>query len=231
MLVFWLVNMHATIITPEDYNVTFFLEIIGTVAFAFAGALVAIDNDLDLFGVNLMAVMTACGGGMTRDIILGNTPPMMFRNPIYVTVAVATAFLTFIIYHKFVRSRFKDKILDIISILDAAGLAIFTTVGMDLAIQLGHNNGFLICAMGVLTAVGGGLLRDMMVNVKPGLLTKEIYAIASMIGAVFYYFGLKILPAAVANIIALVIIFGLRMWAITKQINLPTIDKEKHSVK
>ncbi|MEG1782846.1 MAG: TRIC cation channel family protein, partial [Oscillospiraceae bacterium] len=62
---------------------TFILEVIGTVTFAFAGALVAIDNDLDWLGINLMAVCTACGGGMTRDIILGNTPPMMFRNPVY----------------------------------------------------------------------------------------------------------------------------------------------------
>ncbi|MBR5251278.1 MAG: trimeric intracellular cation channel family protein [Oscillospiraceae bacterium] len=205
---------------------TFLLEIIGTVAFAFAGALVAIDNDLDLFGINLMAVMTACGGGMTRDIIMGNTPPMMFRNPVYVSIAVATAFLTFFIYHKFVRSRFKGQILDIVNVLDAIGLAIFTTVGMDLAVQVGHTSGFLICAMGVLTAVGGGLLRDMMVNVKPNLLTKEIYAMASMVGALVYYYSLKVMPAIAANIIALVVIFGLRMWAVVKKINLPTISKE-----
>lgn len=204
---------------------TFFLEIIGTIAFAFAGALVAIDNDLDLFGINLMAVMTACGGGMTRDIILGNTPPMMFRNPVYVSIAVATAFLTFIIYNRFAQSRFKNKILDIITILDAAGLAIFTTVGMDLAMQLGHENGFLICAMGVLTAVGGGLLRDIMVNVKPGLLTKEIYAMASMAGAVVYLVLLYIIPPVAANIISLTVIFLLRMWAVIKHINLPTAQK------
>lgn len=204
---------------------TFFLEIIGTVAFAFAGALVAIDNDLDLFGINLMAVMTACGGGMTRDIIMGNTPPMMFRNPVYVSIAVATAFLTFFIYGKFVRSRFKGKILDIVSVLDAVGLAIFTTVGMDLAVQVGHTSGFLICAMGVLTAVGGGLIRDMMVNIKPGLLTKEIYAMASMVGALVYYFGAMVIPPVAANIIALIVIFALRMWAVAKNINLPTIIK------
>lgn len=208
---------------------TFLLEMIGTVAFAFAGALVAIDNDLDLFGINLMAVMTACGGGMTRDLILGNTPPMMFRNPVYVFTAVVTAFLTFVIYHKFVESRFKDKILDIVSVLDAIGLAIFTTVGMDLAMQLGHESGFLICAVGVITAVGGGLIRDMMCNVKPALLTKEIYAMASMAGAIAYILLLYVVPPVVANILALIIIFGLRMWAIMHNINLPTIDKNKHS--
>ncbi|MBQ6895764.1 MAG: trimeric intracellular cation channel family protein [Oscillospiraceae bacterium] len=206
---------------------TFFLEIIGTIAFAFAGALVAIDNDLDLFGIECMAVMTACGGGMTRDIILGNTPPMMFRNPVYVTVAVLTGFLTVIIYNKFIQSRYKDRILDMISILDAAGLAIFTTVGMDLAMQLGFSGAFLVCSMGVLTAVGGGLLRDIMVNVKPVILTKEIYATASMIGSVFYYFALQTaIPVIITTIISLVIIFGLRMWTIIKHINLPVVEKK-----
>ncbi|MBR2503240.1 MAG: trimeric intracellular cation channel family protein [Oscillospiraceae bacterium] len=206
---------------------TFFLEIIGTIAFAFAGALVAIDNDLDLFGIECMAVMTACGGGMIRDIILGNTPPMMFRNPVYVTVAVLTGFLTVIIYNKFIQSRYKDRILDMISILDAAGLAIFTTVGMDLAMQLGFSGAFLVCSMGVLTAVGGGLLRDIMVNVKPVILTKEIYATASMIGSVFYYFALQTaIPVIITTIISLVIIFGLRMWTIIKHINLPVVEKK-----
>ncbi len=206
---------------------TFLLEMIGTVAFAFAGALVAIDNDLDLFGINIMAVMTACGGGMTRDLILGNTPPMMFRNPVYVATAVITAFLTFIIYQKFVQSRFKDKILDIVNVLDAIGLAIFTTVAMDLAISLGHESGFLICAVGVITAVGGGLLRDIMCNVKPAVLTKDIYATASMAGAVAYFFMLKTaMPVVASNIIALILIFALRMWAIVHKVNLPTINKD-----
>ena len=211
----------------EEIPLTFILEVIGTIAFAFAGALVAIDNDLDLFGIECMAVMTACGGGMTRDIILGNTPPMMFRNPVYVTMAVATGFLTVIIYHKFIQSLYKDKILDMVSILDAIGLAIFTIVGMDLAMQLGFSGAFLICAMGVLTAVGGGLLRDVMVNVKPVILTKEVYATASMIGSVFYYFMLQTaVPAIVTTVIALVIIFGLRMWTIIKHINLPVVEKK-----
>jgi len=205
---------------------TFFLEVIGTIAFAFAGALVAIDNDLDLFGIECMAVMTACGGGMTRDIILGNTPPMMFRNPVYVTMAVVTGFLTVTIYNKFIQSRYKDRILDMISILDAIGLAIFTIVGMDLAMQLGYTGAFLICAMGVLTAVGGGLLRDVMVNVKPVILTKEVYATAAMVGSVIYYYGMMIIPQGIAAAVSLVVIFGLRMWTIIKHINLPVVEKK-----
>lgn len=202
---------------------TFFLETIGTIAFAFAGALVAIENDFDWFGILCMAVMTACGGGMTRDIILGNTPPMMFRNPIYVTIAVIIGFATVIIYHRFIRSRFKDRILDMISILDAIGLAIFTIVGMDTAMQLGHNKAFLVCAMGVLTAVGGGLIRDMMVNVKPLILTKEVYATASLVGSIIYFYGMQIMPGIWAGVISLAVIFGLRMWTIIKHINLPVV--------
>ena len=205
---------------------TFFLEVIGTVAFAFAGALVAIDNDLDWFGILCMAGTTACGGGMTRDIILGNTPPMMFRNPIYIGMAIAVGLLTVLIYHKFIQSRHKDKILDIVNVLDAIGLAIFTIVGMDLAMQLGHTKAFLVCAMGVLTAVGGGLLRDIMVNVKPLILTKEIYATAAMVGSIVYYYSKFILSDFAAAAISLVIIFGLRMWTIMKNINLPVVEKK-----
>jgi len=205
---------------------TFLLEMTGTVAFAFAGALVAIDNDLDWFGILCMAGITACGGGMTRDIILGNTPPMMFRNPVYITVAIITGLLTVFIYNRFIQSRFKDKILDMISILDALGLAIFTIVGMDLAMQLGHIRAFLVCALGVLTAVGGGLLRDIMVNVKPLILTKEVYATASMVGSVIYYYGMMIVPQGIAAAISLVVIFGLRMWTIIKHINLPVVEKK-----
>ena len=205
---------------------TFFLEVIGTVAFAFAGALVAIDNDLDWFGILCMAGTTACGGGMTRDIILGNTPPMMFRNPIYIGMAIAVGLLTVLIYHKFIQSRHKDKILDIVNVLDAIGLAIFTIVGMDLAMQLGHTKAFLVCAMGVLTAVGGGLLRDIMVNVKPLILTKEIYATAAMVGSIVYYYSKFILSDFAAAAISLVIIFGLRMWTIMKNINLPVVENK-----
>ena len=205
---------------------TFFLEVIGTIAFAFAGALVAIDNDFDWFGILCMAGITACGGGMTRDIILGNTPPMMFRNPIYITIAVITGLLTVLIYNKFIQSRYKDKILDMISILDAIGLAIFTIVGMDLAIQLGHTTAFLVCSMGTITAVGGGLLRDIMVNVKPLILTKEIYATAAIVGSVIYYYSMLFIPQGIAAAIALIIIFGLRMWTIIKHINLPVVEKK-----
>ncbi|MEG1863513.1 MAG: trimeric intracellular cation channel family protein [Oscillospiraceae bacterium] len=207
---------------------TFILEVIGTVTFAFAGALVAIDNDLDWLGINLMAVCTACGGGMTRDIILGNTPPMMFRNPVYVLIAVASAFITIAIYKPLIKSRYKNDILFIINTLDAVGLAIFTIVGMQIASNVGFSdNGFLVCFVGVLSAVGGGLLRDIMVNRTPVILQKEIYATASMAGSLIYYFSWGFMDDIVGSGIAMVLIFGIRMWALRKNVNLPYVKKSE----
>ncbi|MEG2929665.1 MAG: trimeric intracellular cation channel family protein [Oscillospiraceae bacterium] len=206
---------------------TFILEVIGTVTFAFAGALVAIDNDLDMFGIICMAVVTATGGGMARDIILGSAPPMMFRNPVYVMMAVVSAFLTVAIYKPLIKSKFKDSILDIINSLDAVGLAIFTIVGMNIAIGIGfEQNGFLVCFVGVLSAVGGGLIRDVMVSKTPVILQKEVYATASVVGSIIYFFGLKYMPSIACSTIAMAVIFGLRMWSLRKHINLPYVEKD-----
>lgn len=205
---------------------TFILEVIGTVTFAFAGAFVAIDYDLDWLGITLMAVTTACGGGMTRDIILGNTPPMMFRNPVYVAMAVVFAFATMAIYKPLVKSKYKDDILFIINTLDAVGLAIFTIVGMQTAVNVGFaDNMFLVCFVGVLSAVGGGLLRDVMVNRTPVVLAKEIYATASLAGSIVYYMSWGHMDDVVGSTIAMVLIFGIRMWSLKYNKNLPYVKK------
>ncbi len=206
--------------------VTFILEVIGTVTFAFSGAHVAIEHDLDWLGIVLMAATTACGGGMTRDIILGNTPPMMFRNPIYVGMAVVVAFITMAIYGPLMKSKYRDKILFAINTLDAVGLAIFTIVGMQTAVNVGFkDNMFLVCFVGVLSAVGGGLLRDVMVNRTPIVLSKEIYAMASLPGAIFYYISWNFLPDWAGTTLAILIIFGIRMWALKNNKNLPYVQK------
>ena len=210
---------------------TFVLEVIGTVTFAFAGAFVAIDYDLDWLGIVLMAACTACGGGMTRDIIIGNTPPMLFRNPIYVSMAVVVAFLTMAIYRPLVKSKYKDSILFIINTFDAIGLAIFTVVGMNTAVNAGYaENSFLVCFCGVLSAVGGGLLRDVMVNRKPIVLSQEIYATAAIIGSLVYHFAWKYIGQTVGASIALIVIFLIRMWAMKNKMNLPYVSKENLEV-
>ncbi len=205
---------------------TFFLEVIGTVTFAFSGAYVAINHDLDWLGIVLMACTTACGGGMTRDVIIDNTPPSLFRNPVYIIMAVVVAFLTIFCYESLVTSSNREKILFIINTLDAVGLAIFTVVGMQVAMNCGYEeNVFLVCFCGVLSAVGGGLLRDIMVNRKPIILCKEIYATASIPGALIYYYCPKYLGELPSIVIALIVIFTIRMWSIIKNKNLPMVEK------
>ncbi len=205
---------------------TFILEVIGTITFAFAGAMIGIDNDLDFFGINCAAVATATGGGMTRDIILGNTPPILFRDPTFFTIALISSFLTILIYKPLSKSKYKNHILLIINTLDAIGLAIFTIVGMQIAISLGFSeNHFLVCFVGTLSAVGGGLLRDVMVNITPTILKKEIYATASIIGALVYCVTLNINNSVISVGIPLLLIFIIRMWAIIKGANLPYVKK------
>ena len=205
---------------------TFFLEVIGTVTFAFSGAYVAINHDLDWLGIVLMACTTACGGGMTRDVILDNTPPSLFRNPIYIIMAVAVAFITIFCYEALAKSTNREKILFVINTLDAVGLAIFTVVGMQVANNCGYGeNMFLVCFCGVLSAVGGGLLRDVMVNRTPIVLSKEIYATAAIPGALIYYYTPEYIGEITSITISLLVIFGIRMWAIIKNKNLPMVEK------
>ncbi len=209
-----------------DANIVFILEVIGTVTFAFSGAYVAINQDLDWLGIMLMAVCTACGGGMTRDVIIDNTPANLFKNPTYVIMAVVVAFITIAIYKPLMEHRNRKQIMFIIDTLDAVGLAIFTVVGMQVAQGQGFGeNAFLVCFCGVLSAVGGGLLRDIMVNRTPLVLSKEIYATASIPGAIFYYFTRPLIGEVPSVVITLIIIFAIREWAIINHKNLPQVEK------
>ncbi len=209
-----------------DANIVFILEVIGTVTFAFSGAYVAINQDLDWLGIMLMAVCTACGGGMTRDVIIDNTPANLFKNPTYVIMAVVVAFITIAIYKPLMQHRNRKTIMFIIDTLDAVGLAIFTVVGMQVAQGQGFGeNAFLVCFCGVLSAVGGGLLRDIMVNRTPLVLSKEIYATASIPGAIFYYFARPVLGEVTSVVITLILIFAIREWSIINKKNLPVVEK------
>ncbi len=166
------------------------MEWIGTIAFAVSGALVAIGCSLDLFGVLIIGCVTAVGGGIVRDLLIGNIPPQIFFNPYMLLVAIVTALAVFIIAYinrdKF--QNFRGKIENINNIFDAVGLAAFSVAGMEVARVAGYaDNMVLTITLGVMTGVGGGVLRDVLVNEKPYVLTKHIYAVASILGCCVYY--------------------------------------------
>lgn len=163
------------------------MELIGTVAFASSGAMTGIQKKMDLFGVNVLGITTAVGGGLVRDLILGKNPPAMFLDSKYALTAIFTStFLFFVVYfrQKLVPEKislFLDKLL---LIGDTIGLGIFTVMGCHAAVLAGYEeNRFLILFVGVLTGVGGGMIRDVMAGNTPYILIKHIYAVASLAGA------------------------------------------------
>lgn len=166
-------------------------NVIGTAAFAATGAIVAADHDMDIFGVNILAIVTACGGGLLRDLIIGHIPPAMFQDPLYVAISALTA--NFIFAIMVVRAKRPSTILYwakrmwwnmILTWCDAIGLAAFTVIGVYIGMDATPEpNFFLAATLGVVTAVGGGLLRDLFAMRKPAILTVDIYAVASLVGA------------------------------------------------
>ena len=169
----------------------FILEIIGTIAFASSGAMLAIEKKMDIFGVNILGATTAVGGGIMRDVILGVTPPTAFAKPVYILFAALTSTLLFAIVYttpNILHSKIKNKIYDKIMLwCDTVGLGIFTVLGIQTASRLvTEDNPFFFIFIGVLTGVGGGVVRDIMAGETPYILVREIYASASIAGGIVY---------------------------------------------
>jgi len=155
------------------------LDYIGTAAFAVTGALRAMSKRLDLMGAVVLAVVTALGGGMMRDALIGHHPPSAFIDQSYLLIAITVGILTF-----FWGRRIQEQESWLIA-LDAIGLGIFTLVGASIAHEAGLS-AFGVLFIAMLTATGGGVLRAMMVAEIPFILNKEIYASASLMGALSY---------------------------------------------
>ena len=204
----------------------FILEVIGTVAFALAGAMIGIEKNMDVFGVNVLGLTTAVGGGMIRDLILGIHPPNMFRNPIYTILAVCVSSLLFVIIYFFKRC-FTRKFMIVydkaILICDAIGLGIFTVVGINTGRNEGQNGTILLIFIGVLTGVGGGMLRDIMAGMTPFIFVKHVYACACIAGAVSYIYLHRVLDELPAMAISAGLVIVIRMLAAHYKWNLPRI--------
>ena len=196
----------------------FVLEIIGTVAFASSGAMTAIEKKMDIFGVNILGATTAVGGGMMRDIILGVTPPAAFSQPVYILFSILTSTLLFaIVYtnpeilHSRIKSRYYDKIM---LWCDTAGLGIFTVVGIQTASRiLPQDNPFFFVFIGVLTGVGGGVLRDIMAGETPYILVREIYASAAIAGGITCVVCGSTMVEATATVLGLTVTVVIRSLA------------------
>lgn len=207
-------------------TVVLVLELIGTCAFAVSGAVLAITKRFDIFGVIFSAIITALGGGTIRDVLLGNLPPAMFRNYIYLIFALITAVLTFITA-SILKNRFSENIVlidKVNNVFDAVGLGVFTIVGMNVAINSGFSdNFFFVVFLGMTTGCGGGILRDVIVRDVPFVLTKRVYAVASICGGIVYYLLYIVFDqsALLSVLSGITVIFALRILASVFKWDLP----------
>lgn len=156
------------------------MEILGTVAFAVSGALVAIKKGLDHYGIVFLAIITSVGGGILRDILLDLPLPVALENPVYALISIGTAIAVILFYKWLVRYH------NIIQLFDAVGLAAFTAIGANSALSHDAYTVFVVITMAVLTGTGGGILRDVFAKEIPFVFRKEVYAVASIIGALFF---------------------------------------------
>lgn len=163
----------------------FMLELIGTVAFAISGAMTALKKNMDIFGVAILGLTTAVGGGALRDVLLGITPPVMFREPVYALLAIFVSVVVFIPSVRRLLTRRQSLYERMMLVMDSIGLGIFTVVGINTAYGVSDDfNLFLLIFVGTVTGVGGGVLRDVLAGNTPYIFVKHIYACASIAGAI-----------------------------------------------
>lgn len=212
--------------TPTEI-IIFATEIIGTVAFSISGALIAIASSLDLFGVVFVGGITAVGGGIIRDLMLHQGIPNIFNNQHVLILSFATSLLVFLLVRLFTRKFLvlQEKIDHINNIFDAMGLAAFSITGIEVACNSGHESeAFFAISMGVITGVGGGVLRDVLVNRKPYILEKHIYALVSFAACtLYYYFRNHTSFMALSVIVVIVLTVATRLLAAKFHWKLPKI--------
>lgn len=198
------------------------VNLIGTVAFAASGAMIGLNKNMDIFGVCILGLTTATGGGVLRDLILGLTPPVAFQDPTSAMVALATSAVFF--------SRWVRKLLMhnprhyncLLFWMDALGLGAFTVIGVELAYQQAENpTFFLLVFVGVITGVGGGVLRDLLAQELPYIFVKHVYASASLAGALLCAGLWRFLDSRAAMLAGMAAVVLIRVLAAHYHWNLP----------
>lgn len=160
------------------------MELVGTAAFAVSGAMLGIKKKMDLFGVCMMGLVTACGGGMLRDLFLGLTPPAVFRDPHCALLAAGVSAAFFLAARRHLFHSGLPAFDTVMLLADSLGLGVFTAAGVSAAVQAGYGDSIPYCVfLGTLTGVGGGTLRDVLAGLPPYIFVKHIYACASIAGA------------------------------------------------
>lgn len=198
------------------------LELIGTVSFAISGAVVGMRKNMDLFGVAMLGVITAVGGGVMRDIILGLTPPTAFMEPKYALTATAVSLLIFLPPVRRWLDRQHEGFDRVQLLADSIGLGIFVVCGVRVVMGTEYRNAFFLCLfVAVLTGVGGGVLRDVLAGDRPYIFLKHIYACAAIVGAVVCFFLWPWAGEQISMAVGCVLILLIRLCSARFHWNLP----------
>lgn len=195
------------------------VELIGTVAFAISGALVAIDKELDYYGIIFFAIITAVGGGIIRDTLINENLPAALANPVFVIISIASAIFVIVFYRKI------NRYTNVLQLFDAIGLAAFTAIGAGVAAENRLDMPFVVITLALLTGTGGGVLRDVFAKEIPFIFRKEIYAVASITGAAFYYLIDRFTGDGIAMYSCFAITLIIRLVCIKNDIHLRRIVK------
>ena len=191
------------------------LDLLGVFVFALSGATLALDKRLDLFGVGVLAVVTALGGGLIRDVCIGAVPPAALANSRYLLVCLGAGAVAFL------GARYLGHVAGAVLLFDAAGLGLFVATGTEKALHAGLGAAPAI-ALGCITGIGGGIVRDVLVGEVPTVLRRELYAVPAVLGAgvVCVGDGLEVQGATTAGVAAAVV-FGVRMLGVHRDWHFP----------
>ena len=201
-----------------------FIDILGTIAFAISGALVAMNKRMDPFGVLIIAFVTAVGGGTLRDVMIGIEPVSWMRNMTFVYVIISSAFFA-VLFRKRINYLRKSLFL-----FDTIGISLYTVVGIETGLIAGLHP-FICIAMGTMTACFGGVLRDILSNEIPVIFRKEIYATACILGGITYFLLLQFFEDRnILFVIVGLVVMTVRLIAVRYKISLPTLYKKDEGI-
>ncbi len=204
-----------------DMNFLYIFDIAGTFAFALSGALLGIKKDMDIYGMFVLALVTAVGGGTIRDVMLDRVPPFVFNDGMYLLVVILATLVIFFMAH------IVEKNMWLLNVSDAVGLGVFTCIGASIA----QSHGIVwygVVLFGIMTATFGGMMRDVLAKEVPFVLQKEVYASASMLGG-FMFLGLDLLNVSsnINILVTSIFVTAFRLYCMYYDLQLPKIFKTR----
>jgi uncharacterized membrane protein YeiH len=203
------------------------LELVGTFVFALSGAAAGIKYRLDLFGVLVLSFATATAGGITRDVLIGAVPPAALRDWRYLGISILAGLVVFFASP---RPERQQRLHNLVLIFDAAGLALFAVSGTQTALGYGLDP-VMAALLGMLTGIGGGMLRDVLVADIPAVLHSDLYAVAALAGAIIVVAGHVLnAPPTASALAGAAVCFGMRLMGLWRGWRLPTAGGKENAV-